>query len=66
MNDYGNAYRTFKHGMFHGFFAGLFFAMPVIGTSALYEGRSWRYTLIAGGFWVVTCMIMGGIICGWV
>ena len=65
MADYGTTFRTFKHGMLHGFFAGLFFALPVIGTSALYERRSWKYTLIAGGFWVVSCMIMGGIICAW-
>ncbi len=65
MADYGTTFRTFKHGMLHGFFAGLFFALPVIGTSALYEKRSWKYTLVAGGFWVVCCMIMGGIICAW-
>jgi hypothetical protein len=65
MADYGTAFRTFKHGMLHGFFAGLFFALPVVGTGALYERRSWKYTLVAGGFWVVCCMIMGGIICAW-
>jgi len=63
MADYGEAFRTFKHGMLHGFFSGLFFALPVVGTGALFERRSWKYTLIAGGFWVVSCMIMGGIIC---
>jgi hypothetical protein len=65
MTDYGTAFRTFKHGMLHGFFAGLFFALPVVGTGALYERRSWKYTLVAGGFWVVCCMIMGGILCAW-
>ena len=65
MADYGIAFRTFKHGMLHGFMAGLFFALPVIGTGALYERRSWKYTLVAGGYWVVTCMLMGGIICAW-
>lgn len=65
MNDYGTAYRTFKHGMLHGFMTGLFFALPVVGIGALYENRSFKYTLVAGGYWVVTCMIMGGIICAW-
>lgn len=65
MADYGNAFRTFKHGALHGLIAGLFMAIPIIGTSALYEQRSFKYTLIAGGYWVVCCMIMGGIICGW-
>ncbi len=65
MADYGNAFRTFRHGAIHGFLAGLLFALPIIGTSALHEKRSFKYTLIAGGFWVVSCMVMGGIICGW-
>ena len=65
MADYGVAFRTFKHGMLHGFMTGLFFALPVVGTNALYERRTWRYTLVCGGFWIVCCMIMGGIICAW-
>lgn len=66
MAEYGSAYRTFKHGALHGFMAGLFIALPVIGTNALYERRSWKYTLVTGGFWIVCFTIMGGIICGWV
>lgn len=66
MADYGTAFRTFKHGMLHGFMTGLFLALPVIGTNALYEQRSWKYTLVTGGFWIVCFTIMGGIICGWV
>lgn len=63
MNDYGTAYRTFKHGAFHGFLAGLFFALPLIGTGALYERRSFKYVLVTSGFWIVCLAIMGGIIC---
>jgi len=65
MNAYGATYRTFGHGALHGFIAGLFFALPVVGVNALFERRSWKYTLIAGGYWVVTCPLMGGIICQW-
>lgn len=65
MNDYGDTFRTFKHGALHGFMTGLFLAIPIIGTNALFERRSWKYTLITGGFWVVCFMIMGGIICAW-
>ncbi|CAM3452973.1 DUF1761 domain-containing protein [Flavobacterium longum] len=65
MADYGTEFRTFKHGALHGFMSGLFFALPVVGTGALYERRSWKYTLVAGGYWVVTCMVMGGIVCAW-
>lgn len=65
MTDYGMAFRTFKHGALHGFMAGLFLALPLIGTNALYERRSFKYTLVTGGFWIVCFMIMGGIICAW-
>lgn len=65
MQDYGLAFRTFKHGALHGFLTGLFFALPLIGTNALYERKSFKYTLINGGFWIVCFMIMGGIICAW-
>ena len=66
MADYENAFRTFKHGVFHGFITGLFLALPIIGTNAIFERKSWRYTLINGGFWIICLMLMGGIICGWV
>lgn len=64
MTDYGAAFRTFKHGALHAFMTGLFFALPIIGVGAIYERRSWKYVLIADEYWVITCMIMGGIICG--
>jgi len=63
MTDYGHAFRTFKHGALHGFLTGLFMILPVIGTGALYEKRSFKYTLVTGGFWVVSFTVMGGIIC---
>lgn len=63
MADYGSTFRTFKHGALHGFLTGLLMILPVIGTNALNEKRSFKYTLVAGGFWIVCLTIMGGIIC---
>ena len=65
MADYGTAFRTFKHGALHGFMTGLFLILPVLGITALYERRSFKYTLVTGGYWVVCGMVMGGIICAW-
>jgi hypothetical protein len=65
MEAYGTTYRTFKHGALHGFMTGLFFCLPIIGFGAVFERRSWKYTLIAGGYWIISGMIMGGIICQW-
>ena len=63
MADYGDAFRTFQHGAFHGVFTGLFLVFPLIGTNALYERRSFKYVLVTSGFWIVCFGIMGGIIC---
>ncbi|MCU0434983.1 MAG: DUF1761 domain-containing protein [Bacteroidia bacterium] len=60
---YAYNYRTFKHGMFHGTIAGLFFALPVIGMIALFERKGWRYILIHAGFWTLCLMLMGGVLC---
>jgi hypothetical protein len=63
MGHYGNSFRTFKHGFFHGFLAGVFLAVPLIGTSAIYEGRGFKYIAINAGYWIVNMALMGGIIC---
>jgi hypothetical protein len=63
MDDYGLRYRTFKHGVLHGFLSGLFFAFPIIGINGLFERKSWKYIFIHAGFWMVSLALMGGIIC---
>ena len=63
MTTYGREFRTFKHGALHGFMTGLFMIFPTIGTTALYERRSFKYVMITSGFWIVCFTIMGGIIC---
>ena len=63
MDNYGNNFRTFKHGALHGFLAGVFFATPVIGMSSLFEQRGFKYLSIHAGFWVVALSLMGGFIC---
>ena len=63
MADYGDAFRTFKHGALHGFMTGLFLAFPLTATNALYERRSFKYVMVTSGFWIVCFTIMGGIIC---
>jgi hypothetical protein len=63
MDQYGNNFRTFKHGMFHGSIAGLFIVFPAIAVNALFEMRSFKYIFINAGFWIVSMMLMGGIIC---
>lgn len=65
MKKYGSNFRTFKHGAFHGFFSSIMFALPLIGTHALYERRGAKYVGIHWGYWAVSLSLMGGLICGW-
>ena len=60
---YSTSYRTFKHGAFHGTFAGIMLAFPIIGVPALFERKSFKYVAINAGYWVVCMALMGGIIC---
>jgi Protein of unknown function (DUF1761) len=66
MSDYGNHHLDFKHGALHGFMAGVLFALPIIAINGLFERRSWKYILVHAGYWIVTLMVMGAIVCGWV
>ncbi len=63
MSKYGNNFRTFKHGAFHGFLAGLFLATPILTVNALFERKKFKYIAINAGYWIVSFMIMGGVLC---
>lgn len=61
--NYGDRFRTFKHGALHGSLFGLFLVMPILGTIAIFEKKPFKYVAINAGYWIVTLAIMGGIIC---
>lgn len=65
MADYGHAHRSFGHGALHGGIFGVFGALPIIGTIALFERKSAKYIFINAGYWIVTLAVMGGILCTW-
>lgn len=60
-----NNFRTFKHGAFHGILYGIFLILPIVAIGAMFENRSWKYSLITAGYWIVNLALMGGIICAW-
>jgi len=53
--DYGNSYRTFKHGMFHGFLKSVFFVIPIILLNNLSNDKAIFFHLVIGfiGFLIV-------------
>jgi hypothetical protein len=55
---------TWAWGIAGGAAASLWVALG-IGVVALFERRPWSYTLINGGYWVVSFMVMGAILGAW-
>ena len=63
MAKYGRNFRTFKHGMLHGFMASITVALPLIGINALFERKRAAYIFVHLGYWMITLMLMGGVLC---
>ncbi|MGB0917046.1 MAG: DUF1761 domain-containing protein [Flavobacteriales bacterium] len=63
MAKYGHIHRTFSHGALHGTLGGFFFALPILGTNALFERKGFKYIAVNVGYWIVTLALMGGVIC---
>lgn len=63
MENYGNNFRTFKHGALHGTIGAITLALPVLGINALFERKGFKYIALNTGYWIVSFAIMGGIIC---
>lgn len=66
MEKYGTNFRTFKHGAFHGLLTGFMIALPILGTNALFERKSFKYIAINGGYWIICLALMGGVLCAFV
>jgi hypothetical protein len=64
-HSYGHSFRTYKHGALHGGIAAVFFALPLIASSAVFEQRGIKYVLITWGFWFINLVLMGAVICHW-
>jgi hypothetical protein len=44
---------------------GIFIALPILATQAMFERKSLKYVLINAGYWIITLALMGGIVCQW-
>jgi Protein of unknown function (DUF1761) len=61
---YGDNFRSYKHGAFHGLITSIFFALPLIAINALFERRGSKYIFIHFGYWALTLAGMCAVICG--
>ncbi len=56
---------TIQWGATAGALAGIGWVALAIGTLSLFERRSWTYTLINGGYFAVSFIVMGIILGAW-
>lgn len=56
---------TFSHGAVHGIIMGLFIVLPITITEGLYEQRPWSVRFIKAGYWVLSFLLMGGLLAAW-
>ncbi|MEM9820079.1 MAG: hypothetical protein AAF985_03370 [Bacteroidota bacterium] len=59
---YGDKYRYFKHGVFHGLINAFVFALPFIGIHGLLNNKPLKYMIHLFSYWVLTSLIIGGLI----
>lgn len=60
---YGDKHRSFGHGALHGGLLSVIVALPLIAINALFERRGWQYVMIHFGYWFITLILMGGLLC---
>lgn len=63
MTQYGTAHRSFGHGALHGGFLVVILIFPIIAINALFERRGWKYIWIHTGYWFVSLILIGGVLC---
>lgn len=62
LSVYGDKHRHFGHGVFHGVINAFVFAGPFIGIHAIIENKSKRYFIFNFTYWLLTSMLIGGLI----
>ena len=65
IDQYGQNFRTYKHGDLHGALIGIFVALPILMTNGLFERKKVKYGFVNAGYWIITLSLMGGILFQW-
>jgi hypothetical protein len=58
IDAYGERYHTWTHGLAHSMIISLFVLMPVMGTNAMFERKSFKYFMVNWGYWAITIAAM--------
>lgn len=62
LGKYGDKHRHFGHGVLHGAINAFVFALPFIGIHALLDGKGMKYVLHHFSYWLLTSIVIGGLI----
>lgn len=63
MAQYGNNFRTYKHRLLDGLLSGMMLFLPMVAVNTLFERKSWNYILINSEYWILSMIMIGGLIC---
>ncbi len=66
MQEYGDNFHTWQHGIGHGLAIGLLcFVIPILGYAVIFERKSFKYLLVNAGFWGISLLLMACVISKW-
>ena len=65
MAMFGDSHRTLGHGALHGAFGAVFLALPLIAINAMFERRGGKYIGIHFGYWLLTFVAVGAVVCAY-
>lgn len=60
--EYGNKHRHFGHGVLHGALNTIIIALPFVFAQSILDSRNIKYIMHHVSYWLVTSMIVGGLI----
>lgn len=66
LGKYGEKHRHFGHGVFHGAINAFVFALPFLAIYGILEHKSKRHILGHFFYWLITSIIIGGLISAFV
>jgi len=62
LDQYRYKHRHFGHGIFHGFINAFVFALPFVGFQTMVCQKDKRFLLLHFVYWLITSIIIGGLI----
>lgn len=65
LEEFSGRHLSFGHGMVHGIQGLLLFVLPILGYATIFERKSGKYLMVNLGFWLISLMLMGGVIAQW-